>query len=429
MLKNFPLDVLLLLVLVPAHMKAGSISFLLVIPLLLYLIIALRYPITVEGIPYNYLPRRARLSFLGRWGLLLIMIFGAVMMPTLTNVIERFATPVDEIGFSPAFADMHDGAIQVEWALDYLSQGQNPYVERYEDSPLRFFDLSGVDLPSQPPFDYFVYLPGYLAISYPMHQLLSPLGLFDQRLVYLLAYCLLVLLLPSLVDNPKDKLTILIAVALNPLLVGPVIIGMNDVAVLLALVAMAYFMRWDRWVLGMICLGLACSLKQSAWFVVPFVLLYGWLVTPSEQRVRRIGMIVGTVGVVMLALIGPFAVWDFSALVTDVLAYPAGAVPVNFPIRGYTIGVLLVGAGIISDPLASFPFGILQLIVGVPLLGILARYQWSRPHLGTLFLCAGLLTFGLGVVSRFFQDNYVGYAAVLISLGLLWQSVAEASKT
>lgn len=414
-------DMLLLLVLVPAHMQLQSetASFLLVVPLFFYIILELNHSL----IPYTSLPERfgrARLFFLLRLFLLFIIIVGATILPSLTNIYTRLVTPVDATGYSPAYADVHDGAIQMELALAFLDNGKNPYAEHYRDTPLQYYGFTGIDLPVNPAINHFVYLPGFFALSFPMYKLFSFMGLaYDQRWIYLLAYIILILLLPIMAKSPVHKLTLVIAVGLNPLLTWPVSIGMNDIAVLLAIVLALLLLSHRRFALAAIIFGFACTLKQSAWFIAPFFVLSLYQSLPIETRIRQTIKYCGIIVLLMIIVIGPFALWDLSSFVTDVWLYPSGAVAINYPIRGYTVGNLLVGSGVIGSSLDPFPFWLLQLVVGLPLLGLLLRRQCKHGTIGTMLICAGVFIFGVGVVSRFFQDNYVGFVAVLISLGAL----------
>jgi uncharacterized membrane protein len=243
--------------------------------------------------------------------------------------------------------------------------------------------------------------------------------MYDQRLIYFLAFIALVLILPLLVEPPALKLLILAAIGLNPLLTGPVIYGMNDVLVLLILVGMILMLVKNRLIPAAIFLGVACAFKQSAWFVVPFFVAFLASRYTNDRPIQQIAKLIGIAAIVTLILTVPFALWDFNAFVTDVFAYPSGSVPVNYPIRGYTIGTLLVGMGLIQSPTDPFPFWIFQILLGVPLLIFLLKYQWRRNSVGSMLLAAGVFTFGLGAVSRFFQDNYVGYVAVLVILGVI----------
>ena len=416
---KLPIDLLFLLLLASAQTQLKSVSFLLVIPLFLYILLYFWHPL----VDYQTLPDqfgKTRLVYLIHLFLLFIMITGAVVVPTVVQIGERIGNLPDESGFSPAYGQMHDGAIQMEAGLAYLSEGKNPYVETYYNTPLRFFGFSGLNRVENPALDYFVYLPGFFVLSYPIFQLAELIPFFfDQRMVYLLAYTGVVFLLPLFAKAPTHKLSLLVVIGLNPLLTGPVIVGMNDVAVMFFLLASFLLLEGKRPYFSASLFAFACALKPSAWFFAPFYLIFLHSYLPQEKRSKqfsRLLMLMVGVGVVIVA---PFALWDFQNFVTDVFAYPGGAVEMNYPIRGYTIGVLLVGAGIIEDPLASFPFGMLQLVVGLLTLAILWRYQGRNNTIGMLMICSGLLIFSVGLVSRFFQDNYVGFVLIFILFGFL----------
>lgn len=413
------LDVLLLLVLVPAHVGLDGKPYLLVVPFLIYVLLELWIPLA----PYSSLPEKldkTRLSFLARLTLLLIIIAAATIVPTIEGIRSRYEITQQSPFSADAYRRVHDGAIQVEVALSYLQDGKNPYVENYENTPLRYFGFSNLEIPRNPAIDHFVYLPGFLLISYPAYSVFERIDLFyDQRLIYLLAYVLMVLLLPLLVEPPAVKLTMLAAIALNPLLTGPVIVGMNDVLLVLIVVFMGLALKTKHLMWSAVIFGLACAFKQSAWFLAPFYVLYLIPRVSGQNRVREITKLVFLAAITAIVIIAPFALWDISAFVTDVFAYPAGSVPVNYPIRGYTIGSLLVGTGVIDSPLDRFPFWALQLLLGIPLLLFLLRYQRRRNTIGSMLVAAGVFTFGMGFLSRFFQDNYVGYIAVLITMGVV----------
>ncbi len=416
---SFPLDLLLLLIIVPAHMHLGGVSFLYVIPLLIYTLLEFWHPLSDHlALPEQF--NRTRFTFLARLALILIIAINAVLIPTVGNIFERLVAETDESGYSEVYAEIHDGAIQVEYALAYLNAGKNPYVETYEDTPLRFYLLSGVDLSTNPAVDYFVYLPGYLLSSFPAYKLFEQLDFpYDQRWVYLATYLIVILLIPTIVKKPTLKLSLLIGIALNPLLTGPVLIGMNDVVVFLFVFVAILALSKERFLLSAVFFGTACAFKQSAWFILPFYMLFVFRALPEANRMRGMVKTGGILAILMALIVGPFIIWDFSAFFTDVFSYPSGAVAINYPIRGYTLGVLLVGMGVISSPLNSFPFWIFQLLVGLPLGYILLKYQWKKGGIGSFFFCSGIFIFGIGFASRFFQDNYVGFVTLLLTVGIL----------
>lgn len=413
------LDVLLLLVLVPAHSQLSGYPLLLGIPLLFYILLELAFPISSQvSLPAKYGVQR--FSFLARLTLLLVMVAGACLIPTLQNINARRLSKDDEAGFSPELAKLQDGALQLELALRYFRNGENPYAANYQDTALRFYQLVGIPSARNPALDYLIYLPGLLLLSFPTYGVFELANLpYDQRWVFLLCYFALILLLPSLAQKPEHKLLLLAAVGLNPLLTGPVIVGMNDVAVILFYVLMAKAQMHQKPLLASFFLAIACTLKQSAWFVIPFFLLYVYMQGDQAHRNAQVLRTSIVLALVMFTVIAPFAVWNPQAFMTDIVLYPAGLVSVNTPIRGYTLGVLLNGVGLLSSPMSNFPFALLQAVFGIPLLAVLLRCQGRTSHIGSVLLYAGVFTFALGFLSRFFHDNYLGYVTVLITMGTL----------
>jgi uncharacterized membrane protein len=242
--------------------------------------------------------------------------------------------------------------------------------------------------------------------------------IYDQRIVYLLVYVTLLLILPHLVKSATIALSLVAAVGLNPLFTKATILGMNDVVPLLGLLLTILALTRSRFLLAAFFLGLACVMKQYAWFFVPFFLLFIWQQTPIDHRRRQVALSIGVIGGLFLLLIGPFFLWDPRAFYTDTFAFPAGRAEFLYPIRGFTIGRILMGIGAIPNFVAPFPFGILQLIVGLPLLLVLLRYQ-SKHGLPVVPVAAAVFILVVGFLSRFFHENYVGVAITLLVIGIL----------
>ncbi len=411
------LDVLIVLLLIPAHV-VGQDAYILVVGLIAYLLLALWLPLPESR---DVAAIKSRGSFLSRYALLLFIAAGAVVVPTLNNVKERARSPVQDDGFSATNINLSDSALQTELALDYLTRGKNPYVERYEDTPLRFYQWWDVGDPDwkDPAFEYFVYLPGNLLLSFPIFAGSMQFGIhYDQRVIYLIFYVLLLLVLPHLVKSAAIALSLVAAVGLNPLFTNATILGMNDVLAVFGLVLSILALTRSRLLMAAFFLGLACVLKQYTWFFVPFFLLYVWQNTPIDRRLRQVALSIAIIGGLFLLVIGPFFFWDPLALYTDTIAFPAGRTEYLYPIRGFTIGRMLMGAGFIETFVSPFPFQILQLIVGLPLLLLLLRYQ-SKQSLAVLPLTAAIFILVIGFLSRFFHENYVGVVITLAVIGIL----------
>ena len=419
--KRYPVsfDVLLLLVLVPAHTQLHGYDHLVVLPFLVYLLLELWHPLG----QYSKLPdsfSMGRLHFLVRLGLLLVIIAGATILPLRQRLVARSSSAFDESEYLDSISVIHDGAIQLESALMFLSSGRNPYAESYEDTPLKHFGFIHNDTLVNPALDSFVYLPGFLAISYPPFILAQELDInYDQRIIYLIAYILLVLIIPLLFQQPVYKLLALVLIGLNPLLTGPVIHGMNDVVVLMALILTVWALLNKRFWLSILFMGLACILKQSAWFILPFFAAYQFG-NSGRDNLKRTAAVAAIIFLILgIFFILPFLLWDSKAFLTDVLAYPSGTIEINYPIRGYNLGIFLVGVGLIDSLFSPFPFWLLQALVGIPLLIILTRRQLRVNTLGLMLIHSGIFILLIGFFSRFFQDNYFGMVTVLISLGIL----------
>lgn len=413
------LDTLALLVLVAAHIL-GRDDYLSVIALLAYLMLALWLPLpeTAQELSASF---KYRISFILRYALILTISTSTVLLPTLGNVLERFITPIEADGFSPAYSTLSDSALQTEVGLAYLASGANPYEERYEDTPLRFYqwlDMDDVDW-HDPAYDYFVYLPLNLLLSYPFYSLSMQLSFpYDQRIVFLLFYVILLFVLPQMAQKPIYKLTFVAAVALNPLLTEAVILGMNDIVVFLALTLSFIFLTRQKWGWSFLSMGLACALKQYAWFLVPFYLLFVWQAIQPDKRLARMATAVGMIGGILFVTAVPFIVWNPQAFYTDVIAFPAGRADLLYPIRGFTVGRLLMGAGIIPTFVSPFPFQLLQAVIGLPVMATLLWFQYKR-NLAAMIVAAALFVFCIGFLSRFFHHNYVGFVTALATMGVL----------
>lgn len=421
------LDVLVLLLLVPAHMQMQEAkSYLLVIQLLVsmaYIGLDLWHPLSSYGsLPNRY--DRTRVTFLIRLVLILVMVTFACVVPTARYIFARLQADSGNADLLEAYSHIHDGAIQTEDALGYLRQGKNPYSESYEDSLLVLHELPEIAV--NPAIDHYVYLPGILLFSLPSYALSTTLlGFYDQRIIYLIMYLATVLMLPMLAKSPERKLSLTAAVGLNPLLVDPVIFGMNDVVILISFLMAAILLIKERPLLSALALSLGCASKQTAWLSIPFylALLVGkpfkrnWLC----QAWKPLGILL----LVMVFVLAPFVAWDARAFIDDVFSYPAGTATLSFPIRGYSLAAILLGLGVISSPFDQFPFWILQLVFGIPLLLFLLKYQLARNDGARMFVCAGLFLFAIGFLSRFFQYNYVGLVTTLITIGVLFDRQDE----
>jgi len=72
-----------------------------------------------------------------------------------------------------------------------------------------------------------------------------------------------------------------------------------------------------------------------------------------------------------------------------------------------------------ENSLSLFPFWILQLLVGVPILGTFLLLQTRRNSLALVAAGYAVTLLGTMLFSRFFKDNYAGYVVVLLTLAFV----------
>lgn len=419
MKQNPPLDLLLLLLLIPAQVELFSFGdYFLVILLMLYMVLTVWEPLAdLERLPARF--GRQRLAFLLRLSLLFLILLITPIAVTGRNIQLRRQAEAGRADLTEAYVQLHDGALQLEMAVDYLRQGANPYAARYDHPLMSLWGPRQIEV--NPATEHLIYLPGLLLITIPFQAVASAvLGFYDQRLLYLLAFILVILILPAITEKPTHKLALMVGVGLNPWVSLPVTWGMNDVMILLCLLMSGLLLQKRQPVWAAVPIGLACTMKQSAWLFTPFFLLAVYVTTSPDRRWRQVVVAGALIAALMLLLIGPFALWDLPAFVDDTFAYASGtATSLNFPIHGYTIGRLLVVGGAVGSIEDYYPFWRWQLLLGLPVLGWSLYYLWRQRTVPAMFLAAGFFTFVLGFVSRYFQDNYIGFVATLTLLGLL----------
>lgn len=330
----------------------------------------------------------------------------------------------------------HDGGvIQTEVTIEYLLRGVNPYVADYLDTPMAAWGTE-----YRTALYHFPYLPWTFLFSAPFYLLSrATLGWFDQRLVYLLLFALTLAMTQSLARRQGDKLGAVMVVGLNPILASDVIFGQNDSFVLFWIVLAIWLIRLIGptlpstiypifRLLAAAVFGLACASKPTAWFLAPFWLLYllrdEWGGAgngkPSLRRgwqwlsllLRRAWPMLA----VFVVIVGPWLVWDPAALFDDVWRWSAGTSVTPYQIRGWGLSNFILAFSLVPDRLAYWPFWIPELLVVTPLLFALLWRQMRHNTLGTMLNHYVVLLFVFFYVSRFLNENYLGYLLALFGL-------------
>jgi len=216
---------------------------------------------------------------------------------------------------------------------------------------------------------------------------------------------------------------------LNPIMGSDVIFGQNDSFVLFWLVAALWAGSRNRSAvqgLSPVFFALACASKPTAWFLAPFFLLY-WAgegagiqtglapAAPFRHLLRRLAPLV----IIFAIVVVPFVLWDPYNFYDDVWAWSAGTSPTAYQIRGWGLSNFVLGLNLVPSRVAYFPFWIPEALVSVPLLLILLRRQWLDNTLANVAWHGGVLLFAYAYVSRFLNENYLGFILGLLAVGVL----------
>ena len=320
----------------------------------------------------------------------------------------------------PASYSHDGGVIQTEVTIEYLLQGLNPYVEDYVETPMAEWGFSEY----RTALYHYPYLPWTFVFSAPFYLLSQiTIGWFDERLVYLVLFALTLFLTQKLIPASREQLMAVAAIGLNPIGGLSLIFGENDPFVLAWIVLGLWLARSgpqpQRLLLGSTAIGLACASKPTAWFLVPFWLLYllrnqwGKQLFPAMSTWRNHFLTLLRQGwplpVVFVLIVGPWFIWNAEAMYDDVWRWSAGLGPTGYQIWGWGASNYILGLGWVSDRFEYWPFMIPGLIVSVPLLLLLLWRQVHANTMSTMLYGYVILLLAYSYVSRFLQPNYLGY--------------------
>ncbi|MCC7355212.1 MAG: DUF2029 domain-containing protein [Anaerolineae bacterium] len=333
------------------------------------------------------------------------IILALVVAPSLKLVLLR------RVG-GPASYTHDGGVIQTEETIKLFLAGKNPYYEDYVNTPLAEW---GLDLRSA--VYHYPYLPWTFVFSTPFQVLSNALiGWYDQRFVYLLLFVLMLALAPGLARGPTARLGLVMTLGLNPIMGSDVIFGQNDSFVVFWIILALWLLERHHPRASALAFGLACASKPTAWFLAPF---YALLLLRGEP-LRRISAWwrCGWPALAAWAtLILPYAIWNLDALLDDVWRWSAGTAAVPYQIRGWGFSNLVLAWGWVQSRLDYWPFWLPQVLVCLPLLVFLLRQQRRNNTLATASWAYALLLFAFFYLSRFLNENYLGYLLAFLAMG------------
>ncbi len=332
----------------------------------------------------------------------------------------------------------HDGGVlQTEAAIDFFLSGRNPYVENYRDTPMADWGLPEF----RTALDHYPYLPWTFVFSAPAKLLSNTLlGWYDQRFVYLLVFVAALILATRLApaSRPRWRLALLMLLGLNPIMGLDLIFGQNDLFVwawiVLALWLLSrtfasltinrspFTIHHSQFWLSSLAFGLACASKPTAWFLAPFFALL--LAHDQIRSWRDIPRAIPTMlrrGWPALAafalLVGPYLLWNANAMIDDVWRWAAGSTETHYQIWGWGASNFVLAFGDLASRFDPWPFWVLEVAVTLPLLLWLGWRQTRHNTIAAACWYYALLLFGFLYVSRFLNENYLGYILAFLALG------------
>src|SRR5918911_732944 len=312
-------------------------------------------------------------AFRVQLAIVLALIGLLVVMPTLAAIGDRHDTA--------PYRDVHDSALQIELATGMLVHGQDYYRATYFHTPLAQWWPVG---PPNPALYHTDSLPFQEELTVPfMLAARATLGWFDERFIYLLCLGAVLGMALALARTPTSRLALVAGLGLNPLFVPSFIAGQNDVLVLAEVMGVLLLARHGRRRAALLLLGTALATKETALFLVPFLL------------------------------------WDAPAFLASTIGFVEGTVPHSFPIRGpegYGFASFVLFGHLVRSSASYWPFGVVQLLVAGP---VALALLWRQQRANTLARAvAGYATtlFLMYYFGRFFHASFIAFTLSLVLL-------------
>lgn len=362
-----------------------------------------------------------------KWALLALIIACAVFLPAAKLILLRAQS-------GPASYSHDGGVIQTEATIAFLLEGRNPYSEDYTNTPMAEWGFSEY----RTALYHYPYLPWTFLFSAPFYLLGQAWGGYDQRVLYLLLMAVALVLAPRLVQGERLRLALVALLALNPIMALDLVFGQNDSFVLCWILfgLVAWQVGRERTQRGLpargwriaaaLLFGLACASKPTAWFFAPFfALLFAEDLTPALtwrataaalwRGLLRLWPAWATFALILL----PWLVWDAWSLYDDVWRWSGGQGETGYQIWGWGASNFVLAAGWVTDRFQPWPFLVVEAAVGLPLMLWFLRRQARANTLANACRHYALWLLAFFYVSRFLNENYLGYILAFAALGTI----------
>jgi hypothetical protein len=318
---------------------------------------------------------------------LAVLVFvGAAVVPMALETVWRAHT-------APGLHAQSE-VIITEEAARAVIDGRNPYAETYVEGP-----LAARPLPTK---THFPYVPGSLAFGLP-RALDGESPLADARVWFALSFVAAMgLALRRSVLDSAGRLRIAQVAAVLPTGALLLATGGHDLPPLaLMLLALVLAEGQPGW--AGLAAGAAAAIKQTAWPLIPFLLM-----ASPDRRKTLTGM-----ATIPLIVVTPFVLWDPGAFFEDAIKFPLGLGE----------GTSAAGTPTLGSLIAHVPGGhILAAAVFLAAVGAVGGWLlWRRPWPGAAGAARGAGILWL-VALLFAPAARFGYLVYPVNL-LLWSAV------
>jgi uncharacterized membrane protein len=235
-----------------------------------------------------------------------------LMLATLTSLYVVSAIAYKGAYRTDVLAYSHYSAIL------FANQGASPYTQDMAKA-LEMFAVQPSDLT---PLTSGVYLTTfqYPALHFLVFVPFVWLGLRDMRWVLALFEVLVVLTLYLKSPQKLRPMLLLPLFAGSDLMINFTAASVSDALWVLPLLFAAFYM--EKPLVSGVFYGLACAMKQTPWFLAPFLLIYLMRTEDNKrfrERLLRIARFVGATAAVFLAINLPFMLMNLTAWFRNVL--------------------------------------------------------------------------------------------------------------
>jgi len=233
-----------------------------------------------------------------------------------------------------------------------LLAGHDPYAASFASGPLGSWPAGTAD--------HVPYLPGMFAFGVP-RVVVDDAWFADARLAFALASLASLGFAVWLArPRPERGLTALLVVLALPTGARYMAGGGDDVTVLSMMLLSLALLHRKRPAAAGLAAGMAAAIKQTAWPLLPFLIL----AARDREGRRASGRTLVAASAVMLPLIAPFFVWNPRAFVQDVVLFPLGLTRQPTLAASPTPGSLLADTLSLSKGVVAGALLLIVLLVG-----------------------------------------------------------------